>query len=122
MQTVSSLNEWGDLLELVMTKNLDDPTKYSDCGQALAEWTKKRFVQSGSSHLETDSWGRQYLWKARKDGTKTVVYVRSAGKNGISKEGDADDLSVEVTLSGRQAVAVYGKGMYLKPNNPGIRE
>jgi len=59
-----------------------------------------------------DDWRHPLHWIIQTEPEQLVVIVRSDGRNGLSEDGEGDDISVIVTLPKR------GKaGYYLKPAN-----
>ena len=88
-----------------------DLVKYKSANQALEELKNKRLVDGFPiNRMKEDYWGRPFQWLVKTQGADAVIRVGFKGRDGVSQEGEGDDLYMDFFIK-VDGTSYY----YLKP-------
>jgi hypothetical protein len=73
----------------------DEVSKCVSCEEFMQYAIHHGFLEYNAK-FDHDSWNHPYRWKAIRDAKRTIIRVMSDGPDGISQDGEGDDLWVEI--------------------------
>lgn len=97
--TIATLSVWSEVITEVHYGERDWIGRFSTIDEILEAWVEWGIlIQSEATRLRRDWWGNSFHFHCSTTDGVLIVKIRSDGADGISQDGQGDDVLLELTL------------------------